>query len=82
MSNPPITLTYTNHRGETAQRTIIPKRLWFGSSEWHPEPQWLLTALDVDKDEYRHFALKDFGHPAPQTRDERIAQMIEEDRKL
>lgn len=60
----PITLTYTNWKGETAQRTIIPRRVWWGSTEWHPEPQWLLTAFDVGKEAERDFALKDFGQPA------------------
>ena len=60
----PVTLTYTNWKGETAQRTIIPRRVWWGSTEWHPEPQWLLTAFDVDKGSERDFALKDFGQPA------------------
>ena len=59
----PVTLTYTNWKGETAQRRIIPRRIWWGSTEWHPEPQWLLTALDVDKQADRDFALKDFGQP-------------------
>ena len=62
----PVTLTYTNWRGETAQRTIVPQRVWFGSTDWHPEPQWLLTALDAEKGAERDFALKDFGYPAVQ----------------
>lgn len=60
----PVTLTYTNWKGETAQRTIIPRRVWWGSTEWHPEPQWLLTAFDVGKEAERDFALKDFDQPA------------------
>jgi hypothetical protein len=41
-------------------------RLWFGTSEWHPEEQWFLQAFDMDKREERDFALRDcrFG-PAP-----------------
>jgi hypothetical protein len=62
----PVTLAYTNWRGETAQRTIVPQRVWFGSTDWHPEPQWLLTALDAEKGAERDFALKDFGNPAVQ----------------
>lgn len=62
----PVTLTYTNWRRETAQRTIVPQRVWFGSTDWHPEPQWLLTALDTEKGADRDFALKDFGKPAVQ----------------
>ncbi|WP_234892227.1 hypothetical protein [Agrobacterium vitis] len=57
----PVTLTYTNYRGETSERTILPKNIWFGSTEWHPEPQWLLTAFDLGKQTVRDFALKDFG---------------------
>ena len=59
----PVTLTYTNWKGETAQRRIIPRRIWWGATEWHPDPQWLLTAFDVDKQAERDFALKDFGQP-------------------
>ena len=62
----PVTLTYTNWRGETTQRTIVPRRVWFGSTDWHPRRQWLLTALDTEKGEERDFALKDFGNQAVQ----------------
>ena len=61
----PITLTYTNYRGETSERAITPIRPWFGSTEWHPEPQWLLRAYDHDKGAERDFALKDFGRQQP-----------------
>lgn len=44
-----VRIVYTNHRRETATRTIIPIRLWFGTTEWHPKPQWLVDAFDVDK---------------------------------
>jgi hypothetical protein len=54
----PIEITYRNYRGEVSQRRIVPQRVWFGASEWHPEPQWMLDALDVDKGE-RSFALRD-----------------------
>lgn len=64
MSGGPVTLTYRNWRGEVAERTIIPRRVWFGSTDWHPEPQWLLTAWDAEKGADRDFALKDFGQPA------------------
>ncbi|WKT94522.1 hypothetical protein QYR01_10485 [Brucella anthropi] len=57
----PATVFYTNYRGETSERTITPIRPWFGSTEWHPEPQWLLRAYDHNKGAERDFALKDFG---------------------
>lgn len=58
-----VTVGYTNWRGEYAERTIRPLRLWFGSTEWHPEPQWFVKALDQAKDVERDLALKDFGPP-------------------
>ncbi|TWD58148.1 hypothetical protein FB480_101903 [Agrobacterium vitis] len=74
----PITLTYTNYRGETSQRTIKPKRVWFGSTEWHPEPQWLLTAFDVDKGADRDFALKDFGASSAAAEELKAEKLIQE----
>lgn len=54
-----VTIIYTNYRGETAERQIVPAKLWFGSTEYHPEKQWLLDAFDVDKNAERTFAVKD-----------------------
>lgn len=65
-SAPPVTLTYTNWKGETSERTIIPMSVWFGKTTWHPEEQWLLEAFDVEKNAMRDFALKDFGIKGPQ----------------
>lgn len=44
---------YTNWRGETADREIMPKEITFGSTQWHKEPQWLLSAMDLQKNERR-----------------------------
>ncbi|MBC2806581.1 hypothetical protein C3Y94_025865 [Rhizobium ruizarguesonis] len=57
----PITLLYTNHRGDTAERILLPISVWFGITDWHPEPQWFLKANDLEKQAERDFALKDFG---------------------
>ena len=54
-----VKILYTNYRGETAVRRIIPKEVKFMSSEWHPEEQWCLIAHDLDKDAERAFACKD-----------------------
>lgn len=54
-----LRVLYKNWRGETAERLIRPIKIWFGSTEWHPEKQWLLTALDIDKQVERDFALTD-----------------------
>ncbi len=58
-ANKRINILYTNWRDEQAWRTIEPLKIWFGSTEWHKDEQWLLTALDVDKNAERDFAMKD-----------------------
>ncbi len=54
-----VSFTYRNHRGEVAKRSVKPRRLWFGSSEWHPDPQWLLSAWCCDRKATRVFALSE-----------------------
>lgn len=47
-----VVLDYTNHAGKRAMRRVVPLKLWFGESEYHPAaigPQWYLRALDIDK---------------------------------
>ena len=55
----PITMTYRNYRGEVDRRTVLPTRIWFGSTDWHPEPGWLMSAYDLAKAAHRDFALAD-----------------------
>jgi hypothetical protein len=52
-----VTLDYTNYRGERAIRTITPWGVEWGSTDWHPEPGWLLTCYDHDKAACRTYAL-------------------------
>lgn len=60
-----VEIRYTNWRNETADRQIQPVGIYFGCNEWHKEPQWLLSALDVEKNEMRNFALKDIASWSP-----------------
>lgn len=60
-----ITARYTNWRGETAERTFIPHRVFFGSNEWHPEPQVLIEATDCEKGALRTFAAAGFALAKP-----------------
>lgn len=60
-----VSIVYTNYRGETATRTIVPESVYFGSTDWHPEKQWLLRAYDVEKQAYRDFAMKDIASWKP-----------------
>lgn len=56
-----VTFTYKNWRGMVSTRTVQPFRIFFGVTEYHPDPQWLLEAWDCDKDAARTFALKDIS---------------------
>jgi hypothetical protein len=54
-----VIIDYTNYRGERAKRRIKPiGSMVFIHNEWHPEQQWLMLALDVEKNEKRFFAMK------------------------
>lgn len=50
---------YTNYRGETAMRWATPLEIRWGSTEWHPNPGWLMRAFDHEKGAVREFALGD-----------------------
>lgn len=52
-----VQFNYKNHRGKVEVRHVLPIRIWFGSTAWHPEPQWLMEAFDLDKQGTRDFAL-------------------------
>lgn len=54
-----INIVYKNWRHETAKRKIRPKKIWFGSTKWHPDKQWFLRAVDIEKNAERDFALRD-----------------------
>mgnify|MGYP001561727411 CR=1 FL=1 len=54
-----IKLKYKNWRGEVGEREIIPISIYFGETDFHKEKQWLMKVYDLDKKDYRDYALKD-----------------------
>jgi predicted DNA-binding transcriptional regulator YafY len=60
-----VEIDYTNHAQERARRRILPLRMTFKSTEWHPVAQWILDAFDVDKLAERSFAVKDIHSWTP-----------------
>lgn len=52
-----VRIDYTNWRGERSVRRILPLHLRYGCNEWHKSEQWLLIAVDIDKDAEREFAM-------------------------
>ena len=54
-----VVIDYTNYRGERSKRLVNPVRIYFGSNQWHEDPQWLMEAYDHEKEANRDFAMKD-----------------------
>ncbi len=53
-----VIIDYTNHKGVRRERCIQPVRVLFAThAPYHPELQWLLNAYDVDKRDWRTFAI-------------------------
>ncbi len=55
----PLSFVYRNWRGEISLRNVQPMSFWFGRTQWHPEDQWFLKAVDTRNNEERDFAFKD-----------------------
>lgn len=52
---------YRNYKGEVSLRRLVPQGIEFQeTNKWHGENVWILHAFDLDKDDVREFALKDF----------------------
>jgi len=60
-----VDIRYTNWKGETGDRRIVPIRMFFGCCQFHPEYQWLVEAYDVGKNDNRTFAMKDIHEWKP-----------------
>lgn len=52
-----VSFDYVNYRGERSCRCVSPLGLRYGVSGYHDTPQFLLRALDRDKDKEREFAI-------------------------
>ncbi len=53
-----VMMDYTNWRGERRERPVKLLRAEFGANEWHPEPQWLIYAEDLEDGIVKTFATK------------------------
>jgi hypothetical protein len=59
ISTKPIYFQYINWRGEPSHRCVKPQSIRFGVSEYHQQPQWLLSGTDMGHGNVREFAMKD-----------------------
>lgn len=58
---PPAMFGYVNHRGVFEDRSATPLRVYYGSSEHHPAPTWLVDAYDHVRLAVRTFSLDRMG---------------------
>lgn len=74
-----VMIDYTNWRGERRVRHVLPYDLAFTASEWHPHPQWILKALDMERGDgiLRDFAMSSIHAWTPCT-DEMLASANKE----
>jgi len=54
-----VTFIYKNYKGVVASRKVKPIKIWYGTTQWYKEKQWLVWGYDYHKNDYRDFALKD-----------------------
>lgn len=59
LSLPVITMINKNWEGQVQKRCVHPMFLWYGTTEWHKTPGYLLHAYDPEKGAERDFALAD-----------------------
>ncbi|QWU14226.1 hypothetical protein SAMN04487895_101517 [Paenibacillus sophorae] len=57
-----IKFSYTNWKGESGTRRAVYMSIYHGSTEYHPETQWLMEAHDLDKHATRIFAMRDMSN--------------------
>lgn len=56
--DPVMKFMYLNHRGVLSLRQVIRPQFFFGVTEYYPEEQWYVLALDLDRKAARTFAVK------------------------
>ena len=66
----PLHFRYRNWQGSVDVRNVIPLRIYWGATEHHPEPQWLMEAYDLDKQDARCFAMSGILFTVVPTADE------------
>lgn len=59
MPNKPLKFFYRNWRGECGYRTVEGPVMWYGSTTYHKEFQWFIRGYDLEKQDFRDFAVND-----------------------
>lgn len=56
-----IRFNYANWRGVCGVRNAVIDEIYYGSNKYHPNPQFLMKAYDLDKNVDRVFAMADMS---------------------
>lgn len=79
--HPPVALDYTNHEGVRGVRRVKPLLIDYGTTDWHPEPGFLMPCWDMDRGAYRIYSLGGFhawnGQPVDDTEARLRAENLE-----
>lgn len=68
MNEEAVRVLYTNYKGQTNYRVIVPRRMWFGVCLFYGDaPQWLLEVYDMEKKEMRTFSMANVRDWVPLT---------------
>ena len=55
----PLIFTYKNYKGSVSERTVLPLSIFYGITDFHKTPCWLMHGWDIDKKQYRDFCMVD-----------------------
>ena len=81
-----VEIDYTNYRGERRLRKILPLRWSFGQNAYHKDgEQWFVTAVDLETEQIRTFAMKDklwLNKPVRSEKDKELRNMFESLRQM
>lgn len=56
---PVMRFYYRNWKGEEGYRRVVNPEILYKESEYHKGMQFILRAFDLDKDDFREFAMAD-----------------------
>lgn len=59
MPKKPLKFFYRNWRGKCGYRTVEEPVMWYGSTQYHKNSQWFIRGYDLDKQNFRDFAVND-----------------------
>lgn len=58
-----LTCDYRNWHGDDRRRHIMVRNIYWGTTDFYREPQWLVACVDLEKQESRIFALNRILNP-------------------